>query len=130
MHTLQNTMPDFIHLCNPLRGGTSPREKYHSFCPLLRHNINHLLRELLPAFARVAVCLVRPHGQTGIQEQHASIGPGSQQAAAIGRRLKGIRVFVFEELVYILEGRWGDSGRADGEAEAVGLVVVMVGVLA
>lgn len=40
------------------------------------------------------------------------------------------RIVLHEAFVHIFEGRRGRRGCAHGEAEAVGLIVVMVGVLA
>ena len=129
MHTLQNTVLDLIHLANPLLSRPPPRQKHDSIGPLLCNKVNHLLRELLPPFVRMAVCFVSPHGQASIQQQYAAIRPGCEQAAVLrGRREGG--VFFLEELVDVLQGRGCGRGWADGEAEAVGLVDVVVGVLA
>ena len=68
MHTLQNTMLDPIHLRHPLSRRGSPRQKHDPVRPLLRHDVNHLLRELLPTMIRMTVGLVRSHRQTRIQE--------------------------------------------------------------
>lgn len=68
MHALQHTMPHPIQPGHPLRRRVPPRQKHHPVRPLLRHDINHLLRELLPSLVSVTVRLVRPHRQTRVQE--------------------------------------------------------------
>ena len=130
MHTLQHAMPHPIHLAHPLRRRRPPRQKHDPVRPPPRHDVNHLLRKLLPAAVGVAVGLVRAHRQARVEQQDAAVRPGGQQAAFFGRRFEGVGVFDLEELVDVGEGggRWGR--RADGEAEAVGLVEAVVGVLA
>jgi len=77
----------------------------------------------------MTVRLVRPYRQTGIQQQDATVCPGGEETAFVGRRLEG-RVVDREGFVNVCEGRGRVDGRADGEAEAVGLVDVVIGVLA
>lgn len=67
MHALQHAMPHSVQLGHPLRRRVPPRQKHHAVRPLLRHDINHLLRELLPSLISMAVRLVRSHRQTRIQ---------------------------------------------------------------
>ena len=130
MHALQDAMPDLVHLGHPLRGRGPPRQEHDPVRPLLRHDVNHLLRELLPPLVRVAERLVRAHRQARVQQQDAPVRPGGEQASLLGRGLERVRVFLPEELVDVLEGGGRGGGRADGEAEAVGLVGAVVGVLA
>lgn len=130
MYALQNAMPHFVHFGHPLRRRGPPRQKHNPIRPLLRHNIDHLLRELLPAVISMTVRLVRPHRQTRVQEQYATVCPGGEQASVLGRRFEALGVFFLEELVDIYEGWRRRGGRADREAEAVGLVGAVVGVLA
>lgn len=106
-------MPHSIQLGHPLRCRGSPRQKHHPVRPLLRHNINHLLRELLPTLICMAVGLVRSHRETRIQEQYTTVCPGGEQAPLFGRRFEAVRVFYLEKLVDVRE-RWGRrGGRAD-----------------
>lgn len=130
MHALQHTVPRPVHRGHPLRRRRPPRQKHHPVHPPPRHDVNHLLREALPAAVRVTVGLVRPDRQARVEQQDAPVRPGGQQAAVPGRRGKGVRVLLLEELVDVAEGRGGGGGRADGEAEAVRLVGAVVGVLA
>lgn len=78
----------------------------------------------------MAIGLVRPDRQARVEQQNAPVRPGSQQPAVPGRRGKGVRVLLFEELVDVAEGGGSGCGGPDGEAEAVGLVGAVVGVLA
>ncbi len=68
-------------------------------------------------------------GEARIEHENATFGPGREQSSVFGRRDEG-RVVLLEGRVHVLEGGWSGRGRAHREAEAVGLVVVVVGVLA
>lgn len=57
------------------------------------------------------------------------VGPGRQEAAFFGGLLE-VRVVFLESRVDVAEGRGCGRGRANAEAEAVGLVGAVVGVLA
>lgn len=70
-----------------------------------------------------------PHGQASIQQQDASVCPWGQEASSVGWSVKG-GVVLLDGFVDVLERRWSWCGWADREAEAVGLVEVVVGVLA
>lgn len=72
---------------------------------------------------------MRAYRQACIQQEHAAVGPGCQQPAVVGGRFEG-RVVPLQGFEDVLEGGWGRGGRAHGEAHAVGLVDVVVGVLA
>ena len=129
MRRLQHQMP--LSLCSPaqpLRSRRPPRHEHDPARARAGDGVNHLLRKLLPPFARVAVCLVRAHRQRRVEQQHAAVGPGREQAATAHRRLE-VRIVGPEGGVDVLErGRCG-RGRAHGKGEAVGLVDVVVGVL-
>lgn len=129
MHRLQNTMLRLINLSHPRPRRFPPRQKDDPVVPNPRDEVNRLLRESLPPFAGVAVGLVRAHRQAGVDHEHAPLCPGGEQAAVVrGRDEVGIALF--DALVDVDEGGRCACGWADGEAEAVGLVVVVVGVLA
>ena len=130
MHTLQNTMPLPIDLRHPLPSRQPPRQKHHAPRPDPGNRIDDLLGKFLPSLIRVAIRVVRADRQTRVQQQDAAVGPGRQEAAVFRRgRFEGRVVFGQGE-VDVFE-RWrGRSRRADGETEAVRLVVVVVGVLA
>ena len=77
----------------------------------------------------MAIRFVCADGQAGVEEEDAAVGPGGQEpAVARGRGER--RIVLFDCCIYILERRGGWGRRPDGEAEAVGLVEVVVGVLA
>ena len=77
----------------------------------------------------MAIRLVRAHREHGVEHQHATVCPGRQEAAVVGRGFVVWEV-VFQGDVDVCEG-WGSAGRrAHAEAEAVGLVDVVVRVLA
>ena len=99
MHALQHTVPHFIHLGNPLRRWASPCEEYHAVRPLLRHNINHLLRKFFPPLVRMAVGLVRSHCQTRIEKQYATVCPRGEQTSFLRRGFEAVRVFFLEKFV-------------------------------
>lgn len=130
MHALQHAVPRFIQFGNPLRRRASPCEEYHAVRPFLRHNINDLLRELLPPLIRMTVGLVRSHRQTRIEKQYATVCPRGEQTSFLRRRFEAVRVFFLEKFIDICKG-WGRrGGRADGEAKTVSLVWTMVRILA
>ncbi len=67
MHALQNTMPDSIHLLHPISSRRPPSQENHAIGPLLGNNVNDPLRELFPTVVGMAVGLVCPNCQAGIQ---------------------------------------------------------------
>jgi hypothetical protein len=82
--------------------------------------------ELLPALVLVGIGGVGLHGEHGVDHEHALLGPGDE-IPVIGDLAAHL---VAQFLVHVEErGRRLDAG-LDGEAQAVGLVVVVVGVLA
>lgn len=129
MHTPQYAMLLLIDLRHPLARRFAPRQEHDTPRPGLDHGVDYLLCEALPAFSGVAVGLVRAHGETGVEEENAAVCPGGEEAASVGRGVKG-RVVRFQGGVDVLQGWRSRGGRADGEAETVGLVEVVVGVLA
>lgn len=84
--------------------------------------------ELFPAVFGVGVGAVGLDGETGVEEEDALAGPGRE--VAVGWRAESW-VVVLEGLEDVHQGgRDAGAGVLDGEGEAVGLVVVVVGVLA
>jgi hypothetical protein len=74
------------------------------------------------------VGLPTSNSQTCIDEQDATLGPRDQQSSFVGWCLE-IGVVFLERNVYVLE-RWGSRGGClDREAEAMGLIGAVVGVL-
>ena len=129
MHALQDAVQVLVDAADALLGRRAPRHEHDALDTLLVDDLDDALGEALPAAARVAVGLVRLHRQAGVEQQHAAVGPGRQQAAVARRRLEG-RVVALDGRVDVLERRRGRRGRAHREAEPVRLVVVVVGVLA
>lgn len=77
----------------------------------------------------MTVGFMRADRQTGIQKQHAAIRPRGEESTVAGWRLES-RIVVAEGGVDVFERGGCRGGGPDGEAETVGLVVVVVGVLA
>ena len=77
---------------------------------------------------RVAIRLVCSHRQARVKHQHATIRPWGQQPTVLGWGCEG-RVVLLDGGVNVLQGGRRGSGWADGEAEPVGLVQIVVGVL-
>ena len=68
------------------------------------------------------------NGEAGVEEQDATVSPGGEQSAFVGRWHEG-GVVVLEGFIDVYERRGGWGWWADGEGEAVGLVDIVVGVL-
>lgn len=130
MHTLQHQMlPALLKLPTPLLRRLSPSQKHHPLRPLRSHSINHFLRESFPTLLGMGISFVRTHGEAGIEHEDAAIGPGGEEAAIFGWRGE-VGVVFFEGDVHVFERGRGRGRWSDGEAEAVGLIDVVVGVLA
>lgn len=129
MNTLQYAVLILIHLLDPKAGWFPPSQEHHTSRPTLRHNINDLLSKAFPSFTRMAVCFVCPYRKACIQQQDATVRPWGQQSSVLRRRLE-VGVVLLECFVYILKGGWGRRRCTHGEAQAVGLVDVVIGVLA
>ena len=141
---------DALEALRPLLRGRTPREEDDAGAPLLGHDLEHPLREALPALALVRVRLVRLHGQARVEEEDAAVRPRGQQAAVLGRRVErgvvllqrlapGVSLACKQGsenpganayLVDIQERRRRGRRRAHGKAHAVRLVEVMIRVLA
>ena len=76
----------------------------------------------------MAIRFVRPHRQARIQQQDPAISPRCQEPTILGWGSEGGIVFL-KSGVHVLERGRGGSGWADGEAETMGLVDIVVGVL-
>jgi hypothetical protein len=129
MHTLQHEVLVNWHTNHPLLRRRAPSQDNYAVCPNLRHSVNHFLRKKLPPLALMRVGFALSHRQARVQQQNATISPGRQQAALVRRSLV-IRVLFLEGFVDVLEGRRSGVRWTDGEAEAVGLVGAVVGILA
>ena len=129
MHTLQNQMLVHRDALGPILRRRAPRQKHNPVRPHLGHGVNHFLRKQLPPFARVRICLAPADGQASVEQQDAAFCPWREEPALVWRGLV-VWVLDLEGFVYVLEGRGRGRGWADREAEAVGLVGAVVGVLA
>jgi len=129
MHGLEHEVALGVDLLHALAGGGAPGHEDDAACALGGHEVDDALGEAFPAAVGVAVCLVGAHGEAGVEHEHAAVGPGGEEAGVFGGRRKG-GVVLLEAGVHVLEGGRGGGWCPDGEGEAVGLVVVVVGVLA
>lgn len=128
MHTPQNEVLLLIYILDALRRGAAPSQEHYACCAHLRDGVDHLLSQELPALAGVRVSFAGPDSQARIEEQDAAVRPWRQQTALIGWSLE-VGVVFLEGLVDVLEGWWGVSRWADGEAEPVGLIGAVIGIL-
>ena len=78
----------------------------------------------------MTVGLVRSHCQTRIEKQYATVCPRGEQTSFLRRSFEAVRVLFLEKFIDVCEGRGRRCGRADREAETVGLVWTMVRILA
>ena len=78
----------------------------------------------------MTIGLVGSHRQTRVEKQYAPICPRGEQTSFPRRRFEAVRVFFLEKFIDVCEGRGRRGRRADGEAETVGLIWTMVGILA
>lgn len=77
----------------------------------------------------MAIRFVSTHCKARVKQQDAMVGPGGKEPAVVGWGFES-GIIVLESFVHVLKGRRRAGGWADREAEAVGLVDVVVGVLA
>ena len=129
MHGLEHAVPRPIHILDPQPRRLAPRQTHDASGALRGHNIDDLLRELLPSLAGVRVRIVRADSQGGVKEQHATVRPRREQAGVVGWGSEG-REVVLQTGEDVLQRGRGNRGRADGEAQAVRLIDIVVGVLA
>jgi hypothetical protein len=129
MHALEDKM--FVHwnALGPVLCRRAPSQKDDTTGAYFGHSIYHLLREELPAFTGMRVCLASSDSEAGVQEQNTTVCPWGEQTALVWRGLV-VWVVDLERFVYILEGGRGGCRRADREAESVCLVWTVVRVLA
>ncbi len=129
MHTLQDTMPILVDPGDSLASWRTPSQEDHASRPHFRNSIYDLLGELLPALVGVAVRLVRSNRQTCVQQQHTTISPRREKSTVLWRWLE-CRIIFADRNIDVFQGWWSRRRGADGEAEAVSLVDVVIGVLA
>jgi len=73
--------------------------------------------------------LASTNSQASVDEQDTTVRPWGQQTTLVWRGLV-VRVLFLEAFVNVLERRGSRVWRTDGEAESVGLVWSVIGVLA
>lgn len=129
MYTLEDTMQDLIHFGHPLRRRRTPGQKDDPFHPLLGHDVDNPLGELLPATFGMTGGLVCTHGQACVQHQHAAVRPGREQASPV-RRWFEARVVLLQRDINVLQRRGRLTRGPHGEAEPMRLADVVVWVLA
>lgn len=130
MHALQHTVLLLVDARTPLLRWSPPRQKDDTFGPLLCYNVNHLLRELLPSVTGMRVGFALANGEACVEQEHATISPWGQQSSFVRWRLERLGIFGFQQFVDVGERRRSRRGRADGEAQAMGLVGTVIRVLA
>ena len=81
--------------------------------------------KFLPAPSRVAGGLTPLHGQRGVEQQHAPLGPGRQVAV----RRDGTANVVVKFLEDVAQGRRNSYPGVDREGQAIGLPGTVIGVL-
>lgn len=111
-----------------LLGRHTPRQENNTIGADAVHCFNDLLCETLPSLLTMTVGLVSPHRQARVEQENAAVGPWRQQAAIL-RRCFEVRVIFLQRNVDVFERGGSGRGRADGEAETVGLVDVVVRIL-
>ena len=129
MRTFQHQVLGCIDALHSALRRLAPSQEHNTSSTLRSHGVDDFLCELLPSFVCVGVCGVRLHRQACIEEQYATVRPWCEQSASLGRRSEG-RVVSLEAFIDVLKGRRSRCWWADREAEAVCLVVVVVGILA
>jgi len=68
MHALQHEMLVRFDLETPLLRWRAPGQEYDTTRPFLRDKIYAFLREALPPFAGVRVCVMSANGETCVQQ--------------------------------------------------------------
>lgn len=129
MHTLQHQMLAPINLRATLLRRRAPSQEHDAVRALSGDGVDDFLREALPPLFAVAVGLVCADGETSIQQQNTAVSPRSEQATVPRRGLE-VRVVLFQGDVHVLQTRRSRGWGPDGEAQTMGLVDVVVGVLA
>jgi hypothetical protein len=102
MHALEDKM--FVHwnALGPVLCRCAPSQKDDTAGAYFGHSIYHLLREELPAFTGMRVCLASSDSEAGVQEQNTTVCPWGEQTALVWRGLV-VWVVDLERFVYILE---------------------------
>lgn len=113
---------------HPLLCGTSPCKEDDSIPTLLHYCINNFLREFLPPLIVVRTGLVCTNSKASVQQQDATVCPWREKTAIL-RRFFERRIVILQAFVDVDETWWSLGGRTDGEAEAVGLIDVVIRVL-
>lgn len=93
---------------------------------LLVEDLDDAVGEVLPPDIRVGVRLVSDDRQACVQQQNALLGPGLQIPVVRALVPRDIRLQLG---VHVLEARGDGHPGVDGEAESVGLAVVVVRIL-
>lgn len=72
-----------IDACTAFLRRRSPGKEDNSARPVLDDEVDHLLREFLPASVSVTVGFSRAHCQASVEHEDALIRPGSKQTTLI-----------------------------------------------
>lgn len=99
MHRFKHTVRlVLLDMADALLRRRAPGQEHDAIAALFRDNVNHTLREALPAMVGVAVGLVGTHRQACVEQQHAAIGPRREQASFARRRFK-LGIVLFDRFV-------------------------------
>lgn len=128
MNRLQHQMLLPVDAGTAFLGRVAPGEEHDPTRAFLRHYVDDLLCEALPAFVAVAVGFVGADGQAGVEHEDASVGPWSEETAVLWRRFE-VGVVLLQRCVHVLQAGWCWGWRPHGEAKTVSLVEVMVWIL-
>ena len=114
-----------IHTLGLLLSWLAPKEKDH-FAALTVYHFNHMVCELLPATFGMRVGFAVLNGQRGIQEENSLFSPFGKISVSgcLGNVFERDEVFV-----HIFERRRRRNWLENTEAEAMGLVGLMIGIL-
>lgn len=108
---------------------SAPSKEHYPIGSNSSNEIDNFLCELLPSLVGMAVGLVGTNSEACVEHQNATLGPRREKPTFISWRLE-VRIVNLDSLVDIDQRRWGSDRGSDGEAQAMGLVMIVIGILA
>lgn len=107
--------------------GICPPEDKNEVFFFLRESFYHDIGELLPAHFLMRTWCASTNGESGVEEKNALLSPVLQISCGVVGGIAGVGLDFF---VDIAKGGWDFDPFVDGEAEAFGLTLAVVWVLA